>query len=203
LCRIAVGPCADAGKRQRPQLLLPRNVQAARVAASQQHRLSVISAVPRRTHSVNHVQRRQLVAARQFRLAGLATAKQAAFLAQFRPCREMDRSSKPPPPSGVQLAAFTIASTASSVMSPRYARTPGVYAKAPELLNAHAQTLLRTEQRQLQSTAPTRVLPNIARQATHRHSERIGRPFPRSAPRGTPGQEAEESLSRYCLCPSR
>jgi hypothetical protein len=67
---------------------------------------------------VDHVPRLQPVAARDPGIARGAAAQPQAFLLELRPGRAVDGTANPPPRRRPLLAALTIASTSSAVMSP-------------------------------------------------------------------------------------
>jgi len=101
-----------------------RELQALPVTGGEELRLTARPAVPDGADGVDHVFRRQAIAAGDLRVAGRAAAERAALAQQLRARRAMDGAvDPPPPPSRVVLAALTIASTASPVMSASMARS--------------------------------------------------------------------------------
>lgn len=64
----------------------------AAIARRQRLILAPASAVPDRTDGMDHTPRRQLVAIRDFSVAGLAALQRAAFAEKFWPGRAMDRA---------------------------------------------------------------------------------------------------------------
>ena len=88
--REPVDPATDGWKRQRAQMMLPRNLKAGSIATRQQFPLTLVSPVPHRPDSMDHKSRRKPIALRKLRLPSLATAQQAALAHKFRPGSAMD-----------------------------------------------------------------------------------------------------------------
>ena len=82
--RITVCAATDRRKRDRSDAVRDGEREARSIARGEQFRLAVAAAVPDRADRVDHVARRQAVAARDSRLAGRAAAERAAFGEQFR-----------------------------------------------------------------------------------------------------------------------
>ena len=88
LNRISINSAADRRKRQRPQLMLPRQREAPSITTRQQLRLAALSPAPHRPHRVNHKLRRQPITLRDLRPSRLASAQRAA----------LGQAAPPPPP---------------------------------------------------------------------------------------------------------
>ncbi len=106
---IDASPCADGELQRTP------------VARGQQLRLAGVAAMPHRADRVDDVARRQAIATRDLGIAGGAAAEGPAFGEQFGSGRAMDRAIDAAAAQEHVLAALTIASTASVVISARTA----------------------------------------------------------------------------------
>ena len=121
----AIRAARSAGKRYTPVEIAgnatdckpARRQASAPCDSTPQHFGSPSAAAPHRPDRVDHMLRRQLVAVRDPGRSGRAPAERRALFEQLWPGRAVDRASTPPPPSSDVFAAFTIASTASAVMS--------------------------------------------------------------------------------------
>ena len=89
---IAIDAATDRRKRDRPHVIFPCQSERALITRGEQRRFAPAAAVPDGAHRVNHVARRQSIAARDARLAGRAAAERAAFGQQFRSGRAVDRT---------------------------------------------------------------------------------------------------------------
>lgn len=114
---IAVDTGADRREGDGLEAPLGGQLQRAPVARREQIRLPVLPAVPHRSHGMNDLPSRKAVAAGDSRVAVRTPAQGSAFGEQFRSGGTVDAPSTPPPPRSEELATFTIASTASVVIS--------------------------------------------------------------------------------------
>ena len=119
VARKAVDSGGNCRKGDRDEPVLAGDPQRVAVAGRKGFRLAGIAALPDRPDRVDDVRRRQPIAASQFRLARRAAAQRAASRRATPGQRaRWIAPSTPPPPSSDALAALTMASTASRVMSP-------------------------------------------------------------------------------------
>ena len=98
--------------------MLDRELERVAVACREQFILVVMAVVPDGADGVDDVPRREIVALGNPGLAGRTTAERLAFLDERLPAARWMAPSTPPPPSRLFLAALTMASTSSLVMSP-------------------------------------------------------------------------------------
>ena len=92
--------------------------EAVAVAGSEQPVLAALAAAPDRADGVDHVARRQAEARGDLRLSRLAAAKLSASLGELRTCGTVDGAADATAGASMVLAALTMASTSSLVMSP-------------------------------------------------------------------------------------
>jgi hypothetical protein len=90
--RIAVCAATDRRKCDAAKLMGAGQLETMAVTRREQFAFAICAAVPNRTHCVDNVFCGQAVAARDFRVAGRATAQRAALREQLRPGRAMDRA---------------------------------------------------------------------------------------------------------------
>ena len=90
--REGVDPAADRREGDRPRPGFHGELQRAAITRGQQLRLAVLAAVPHRADGVDHVARRQVVAAGQSDLAGRTAAERPALLEQLRAGGAVDRA---------------------------------------------------------------------------------------------------------------
>src|SRR6266581_2888775 len=82
---IPVNAATDGGKGDGADAVRESELEAAPVAGSEQLRLAARPAVPDGADGVDHVLRRQQIAAGDLRVAGGAAAERSALAQQFRP----------------------------------------------------------------------------------------------------------------------
>src|SRR5207248_3818094 len=95
---IPVNAATDGGKGDGADVVRESELEAAPVAGGEQLRLAARPAVPDGADGVDHVLRRQPIAARDLRVAGGAAAERSAFAQQFRPRGAVDCAVDPAAP---------------------------------------------------------------------------------------------------------
>jgi hypothetical protein len=92
---VAIDATANGRESNCPGTMFNGERQAGPVAGSEQVRLAPRPPVPHGAYSVNHMFCREVITCRDFSLARFATAEQAAFANEARPCRSMYRAVNP------------------------------------------------------------------------------------------------------------
>ena len=121
---ITVDAGGDGGEGDCLDAMGQCDLDRAPVATCQQAGLALVSAAPYRPHRVDDMASGKRVSAGDFCLAGRAAIQAPAFGKQFRTCRPVDGTVDAAPPSRVELAALTIASTSSRVIAPTITAMP-------------------------------------------------------------------------------